>query len=160
MHKTNYLITIPGGLSVVYLLVVLAWRQGWNLPLLLAAAAVFGIALAMIFILTYQMWQAIQDGHARMTPRQAVLYNFIPGFNFYWLFQCIWGFAKDGNAYIQRHHLSIPLLSERMFFAYVALWFLSPLPYVGLVTVPICIVLVTKIVGSSIDLITAARQVR
>src|SRR5215472_4189380 len=46
-----------------------------------------GIAL---LVLIYQMWQSIQDGHARTTPGKAVGFLFIPFFNLYWMFQAVW----------------------------------------------------------------------
>jgi hypothetical protein len=90
-----------------------------------AAAPLFGIALLpMIFglvlfaILIYKMWAAIQDGQAHATPGQAVGFTFIPFYNFYWIFVAIWGFAKDYNAYLKRHALSLPALPEALFLAY------------------------------------------
>ena len=157
LNKTNYLITIPGGLTLVYVLVLLAWLNRWSIWLLLAAFCVFVISLTMIFVLTYQMWTTIQDGHARMKPWQAIMYNFIPIWNFYWLFQCIWGFSKDANAYINRHAVQAKQLPEHVFFWYVALWFVSALPYIGLVTVPICIILVSSIVSTTLDLMHVIR---
>lgn len=157
MSKANYLITIPGGLAVTYLLAIVAWLNHWALLYLLIAAAFFSMALLMIFILTYKMWSAIQDGQARATALQALLYNFIPVFNAYWLFQSIWGFSKDANAYIRRHQLSTPLLPTGVFFWYTLLWFVSALPYIGLVTVPVCIALVSIIVSRTIDLVNYIR---
>lgn len=52
------------------------------------------LGLIVFFVLTYRMWAAIQDGHARTTPGKAVGYQFIPFYNLYWVFQAYWGFAK------------------------------------------------------------------
>ena len=139
----------------MYLFMTIAWLEGWPPAALVAAAAGLCIALVMIFLMTYVMWRTIQDGHARMTPRQAVLYNFIPGFNLYWLFQCIWGFSKDANAYIKRNRIQVKRLPERVFFWYVVLWLISAVPYLGLVTVPICIILVTVIISTTWDVLEA-----
>lgn len=71
----------------------------------LSAAASLAVAFAWVvfLILTYKMWAAIQDGHARTRPGKAVGYLFIPFYGLYWLFRAYWGFAKDCNAYIDRH---------------------------------------------------------
>ncbi|MEW6096676.1 MAG: hypothetical protein AB1567_09145 [bacterium] len=63
----------------------------------------------------YKAWASIQDGFARTTPGKAVGFLFIPFYNFYWIFQVIWGFAKDYNSYIDRHGVSASKLPEGLF---------------------------------------------
>jgi serine/threonine protein kinase len=82
-------------------------------PQLLAAAALFGL---MMFVFA-RMWSAIQDGHARVAPDNAIAYCFIPGFNLYWAFPVLWGFAKDYNRFLDRHLRTAAKLKEQMFFA-------------------------------------------
>ena len=73
------------------------------------------------FLLWFKAWAAIQDRDVRMTPRRAVLFSLIPFFNFYWMFQLIWGFAKDYNAYIERHNIVSRKLPSVLFLSYVVL---------------------------------------
>lgn len=157
MNKKLYLLTIPGGLAATYGLAVYSWLNDWSLWPLGIAALTFNIALLFIFILTYHMWKAIYTGtDGDVHPWAAVLYNFIPLFNLYWLFQSIWGWAKRYNAFIagKEGHKEVP---ANLYLAYVILWFLSPIPYVGLVTVPIAIALVYVIVSTSTQAITALK---
>lgn len=109
------------------------------------AIALFIYALVMEFVLLYKAWKVIQDGSARTAPDKAVGFMFIPFFNLYWIFQAYWGFAKDYNAYVQRHHdvsaggISIPELSVNLFLAYCILslvaGFLSIIPVLGFLLV-------------------------
>ena len=73
-----------------------------------------------IYVLIYRMWQAIQDGHARTSPGRGVGYMFIPFYNFYWAFQAIWGWAKDFNAYIERHKVETEKVPEELFVMFPA----------------------------------------
>lgn len=133
---------ITGALTAAYVSGVAAWMQAsWTLAAL--AAVFFLFALTVIFVYTYYMWSMIQDGHARVNPLKAVALNFIPIYNFYWLFQCIWGFSKDLNAYIDRHAIATPKISEKVPFAYVTMWFISAIFPLTFVTVPVALVLVT-----------------
>lgn len=156
MNNKPYIITIPGGLSATYILVLCSWLQDWNMLPLGIAALTFSIALLFIFILTYHMWRSIYTGKpGSIHPVAAVLYSFIPGFNVYWLFQSIWGWAKRYNHFIAERHQAAPPVPERIYLAYVILWFLSAIPFVSIVTVPIAIILVWTIVHTSIDAINA-----
>lgn len=67
--------------------------------------------------LIYLMWQAIQDGHARVTPGTAVGFLLIPFFNFYWVFRAIACFPKDYNNFVDRHELNAQKLEPHMFVA-------------------------------------------
>lgn len=123
------------------------------------AALTFAIALLCIFILTYHMWRSIYTGEpGSIHPVAAVLYSFIPVFNVYWLFQSIWGWAKRYNAFIRTRNIAAQAVPERIYLMYVVLWFISALPYVGIVTVPIAIVLVWIIVQTAVTAITAVQQ--
>ena len=69
------------------------------------------IFIAAVFLIhIYKIWSAIQDGHARTGPGRAVFLMFIPFFNLYWMFQAVYGFAKDYNALIERYGLYLPHL--------------------------------------------------
>ena len=127
------------------------------------AIGIFALIHIPIMYLTYHMWAAVQDGHARMTPRKAIAVFFIPGLNIYWLFPCIHGFAKDCNAFIERNTIHTPLLSTRVFFLYPALWMITFIPYVGIITVPMCIALipiVTSTIVRTLNAISVHRATR
>lgn len=93
---------------------------------LLAPVILFGLMM-YVFV---EMWKPIQDGHARTTPENAVAFSFIPGFNLYWAFSVMWGFAKDYNAFLDRHSLGGKRLNESLFLlasiAYVAACICAP----------------------------------
>ena len=151
MLNRNYLTAIVGGYSLVYLLLVLAWLDAWPVSLMVAAGCCLLITLVAVGAFSYQMWQLIPADQARMTPLQAILRNFIPVYNAYWLYQVLWGFTKDANAYIQRRQLKTPLLPDRLAFYYVTLSLLSVLPYLWFITIPTAIVLITIIVSRIIQ---------
>lgn len=144
MRKNNFLLFVPivGGLAVFYISLLMAWQTDWRDVWLYVALAALLIALVRIFFFTYEMWNSIRDGHERMTPAQAVGFNFIPVFNIVWLYRCIWGFACDLNAYIDRHNIATQKVSTRIPLLYVTFWILSLIPYLSIVTIPLSIVLV------------------
>jgi serine/threonine protein kinase len=94
--------------------------------LFLSQALLFGATLALLF----WMWKAIQDGHTRMSPGFAAGLILIPGFNLYWIFPAIGGFAKAYNKFLERHELPLRKLNRRLFLlcsvSFVVYW-LSPL---------------------------------
>ena len=102
-------------------------------PALGIGIALLIYAVVMIFVLLYKAWKVIQDGHARTSPGKAVGFLFIPFFQLYWFFQAYWGFARDYNAYVQRHYAvsesrtSIPKVSTGLFLAYCILYLVSVL---------------------------------
>ncbi len=84
-----------------------------------AIAGLLGLVVLLVFI--YKVWAAIQDGHARMSAGKAAGFLLIPFFNVYWLFQVIWGFAKDYNKYVDRHEISVSKLFEGLYLAFSVL---------------------------------------
>lgn len=66
-------------------------------------------------LLLYKAWASIRDGYARTTPAKAVGFLFIPWFNIYWIFQVVGGFTKDYNSFVERHGITAPHLSKRLF---------------------------------------------
>jgi len=103
-------------------------------PYLLFAEILWCIYAVVLLTLIYKMWAAIQDEHARTTPGKAVGFLFIPVFNFYWVFQALWGFAQDYNRYLARHGLNLRKLPEGLF---LTLAILSWIPIVSLIIGPI-----------------------
>lgn len=117
-----------------------------TLPLFLlgAAALLYGGVVSLIFI--YRMWQSIRDGHARTSPGKAVGFLFIPFFNLYWMFQVLWGFAKDYNRHVDRYALRVPKLPEGLFLAYSILHLTLWIPLLGFIAYwVVSFILISKI---------------
>jgi hypothetical protein len=84
--------------------------------------------VVVLLILIHKMWSAIQDGHARTTPRRAVGFLFIPIFSFYWVFPAVWGFAQDYNRHIAHRQLNLRRLPEGLFLAFAIIAVVSWIP--------------------------------
>ena len=103
---------------------------------LLVFMGLVGVLITVVVLrFVHRIWTAVQDGHARMSPGQAVGYQFIPLFNFYWVFQVWAGFASDFNAMARRRGLTLPRLRPGLFAAVIVLGMLSALPYLAVVGV-------------------------
>jgi hypothetical protein len=94
--------------STIFVAVFVTWHR----VIVLWAGGVLSILylaeiVAMCFF-WHATWRTIQDPHARTTPPKAIGFMFIPLFNLYWVFQLIWGFAKDYNAFCRRHGIGHP----------------------------------------------------
>jgi hypothetical protein len=90
----------------------------------------YASVINLIFI--YKIWQAIADEYARTTPGKAIGFLFIPLFNLFWIFEVLWGFAKDCNNYIKSRSLAAKPLPEGMFLACSILVATSGIPYLGI----------------------------
>lgn len=90
-------------------------------------------AVIVWFVLDYKMWAVIQGDQARMTPRNAVVFQLIPLFNLYWIFHVQWGFAKDYNDFVQIHGFNAPKLPPKLFLLFCILLFTIWIPVVGTV---------------------------
>jgi serine/threonine protein kinase len=94
--------------GLVLLSVAFIHQPGW----LLVAQVLF---LSLTLVLVFRMWTAIQDGKARTTPGKAAGFTLIPIFNLFWVFQIIWGFAKDYDKFVDRHSIGVPKLNAPLF---------------------------------------------
>lgn len=81
---------------------------------------------AVLLILWYKAWEAIQDGTASITPGKAIGLMFVPLFNFYWVYRVCYGYAKNCNEYLVRHNLDLPRLSEDRFLGFSLLVTFAP----------------------------------
>jgi hypothetical protein len=108
------------------------WSDGTPYFAVAALGAMYAGILGLVFC--YKMWESIQDGHARTSPGKAVGFLFIPIFSFYWIFQVIWGFAKDYNAYVDRYAINTKKLPEGLFLACAILPLTSWIPFLGIAT--------------------------
>ena len=162
LSKRFYLVSILGG-WVLGLLLLLFWllsrsfgytgfSASFALPGLWIVGTYTCVAMAL---LTYKMWAAIQDGHARATPGKAVGLLFVPLYNLYWAFHAFWGFSKDYNSYLQRHGLKALKLRPGLFLAYVVLVFLGFVPKVSLLVIAANILVGAAMIGEICDAINA-----
>ena len=110
------------------------------------AGVIFGAVIFWIYV--YRMWKMIQDGHARTTPGKAVGFSFIPFFNFYWVFQALWGWSKDYNSFIQRNAISAPRMPEGLFLTWAIIIIPASLPLInyvaGIPAIIIALICMTK----------------
>jgi hypothetical protein len=133
VRKGLYVTAVSVGAACACLLLAAAERRGSGFGVsgtLVAAWIVAVVTSIPMFMLVHKMWTAIQDGQARMTAEAAVGRLFIPLFNFYWLFPVFWGFAKDYNAFRERHGTGGPLLKTGLFLALPILILASQVPVI------------------------------
>jgi hypothetical protein len=104
-------VTPPGGAPAVYVPAGHS-REAQELVDIMKWYWVILALPVVIILLLWKGWEAIQDGHPRTTPYKAVLYNFIPLFNFYWIFISIRQLAADLNHYSASRGLSLPRVDE------------------------------------------------
>ena len=131
LSKPAFLWLIVFGILMSWVLSLMFWgaegvdssRQFVALGFLSLAQLLF-VVVPCLFLL-YRGWATIQDGHARTSPARAVLFLLIPVFNLYWVFQAVWGLAKDYNSYVKRHGTGAKQLSEGVFLGYAVLGILS-----------------------------------
>lgn len=105
--------------------------SGLVLILIGYAVLIFGSVIFWIYV--YRMWKMIQDVHVRTTPGKAVGFSFIPFFNFYWVFQALWGWSKDYNSFIQRNALNAPKMPEGLFLTWAIIIIPASLPLINYV---------------------------
>ena len=101
------------------------------------------------------MWESIQDGHARTSAGKAIGFLFIPFFNLYWIFQVLWGFSKDYNAYVERHALDAKKLSEGLFLACTILPLTTCIPFLNFLTIIPYWIVFTMVVSQVCDAVNA-----
>lgn len=156
-------VAVGSGIALVLGIVIQVMRLtdgSADTILALSALSALPVLYSAIFlmVLNYKAWAAIQDGHARTTPGKAIGFLFIPFFDFYWLFQAIWGLAKDFNAYLQRRSIPSPHLPEGIFLAYCILCFVGWIPIVGLVVGMVNYIFALIMVSGLCDAINAAAK--
>lgn len=154
LSKGFYLGSLVGGdgLSTILLIVGAVKKEMGIIPF---ASILVVYWMIVWLVLLYKAWASIQDGHARTTPGKAVGFHFIPLYNFYWIFQAYWGFAKDYNSYITRHGITTSRLPEGLFLSVCILTLIIMLlslaresllaPALSIVLFVIWIVIVNKI---------------
>jgi multisubunit Na+/H+ antiporter MnhB subunit len=115
ISKGFYIGSYIAGMALTIILIVVGLsrrRLEEGMPFILASYIPMIFAAVVYWVLYYKGWKAIQDGYARTTPGKAIGFLFIPFFNFYWVFQVTWGFAKDYNAFLDRHSINAQKLQR------------------------------------------------
>lgn len=157
-------VAIGLGIGLVFAIIGTIQSLGGDPYALYNAMSIGGIpivyAAIVNMVLWHKMWAAIRDGPGRMTPGMAVWLLFIPLFNFYWIFQVLWGFSKDYNAYIKRHDVRSDKLPEGLFLvASCILTFTLACtvsrPILGLILVTIAFFIMVVLVSLICDAINA-----
>ncbi len=166
LSKFFFLGSMVGGWILGYLLLVAAVLvRGPGLTVGLGLLSIFPLVYSVVvfFVLWYKAWASIQDGHVRATPCRAIGFMFIPLFNLYWLFQAIWGFARDYNSYIVRHRVPAADLNEGLFLATCILivisFFLGWFPLLGYFMAIAGLVLVLIVVNLVLDAVNRLARV-
>jgi hypothetical protein len=172
MSKGFYLGSIVGGWIVAFVLSavagVMAVMEGvtpgsGSSAAPMALSVVVSIYLIVVnMILWYRAWKSIQEYGSRTSPGMAIGFLFIPIYNFYWVFQAFWGFAKDFNSNIEAYSLSIPRLSEGLYLAYTIIVVLTGVlfwvPFLNLLLGITNIVLTALVVNKLVDAVNNIRQ--
>ncbi|HUT04355.1 MAG TPA: hypothetical protein VM163_10745 [bacterium] len=123
VSKRVFIWSIAGGYALGILLLLLAAfsllerKPRIAIEWLFVALVPLAYGAIVWLCLVYVMWQAIQDGHARVTPGTAVGFLFIPFFCLYWVFRAVACFPKDYNNFVDRHELNAQKLEPHMFVA-------------------------------------------
>jgi hypothetical protein len=99
--------------------------------LLVIVAGILAMVVAGIIQLVYlaRAWSCLAYSDPRTTPGKAVGFMFIPGFNLYWIFVAIKGFAEDWNRIVSQHPdlARAPRMSEGVFLTYCIGTIIAPL---------------------------------
>jgi hypothetical protein len=164
VSKGLFLGSVGIGFGIATVLVILATvrmktgspQGGLRLIGLSSIPMLYG-AIFMV-VLWYKSWAAIQDGHARTTPGKAIGFLFIPLFDFYWIFQAVWGLSKDFNAYLQRNSIPAARLPEGLFLAYCIICFTTWIPILGLVLFVVNCIIALIMVSALCDGINAVAE--
>jgi len=161
VSKGFYLGSTAGGAGLgIILLIVGMVKIEIGIMLFSIIPTVYAAIVGLV--LTYKAWASIQDGHARTTPGRAVGFAFIPIYNLYWIFQAIWGFAKDYNSYIARHEVVTARLPEGLFLSFCILslcsMFLSRVQYLGIALSIVEFIIGIVMVSKTCDAINSLQQ--
>lgn len=127
MNKWTYRFFMIGCLAAGALMLIAGLSDRAVQELIPFAPLVMIPVLVATYVMLFKMWKAIQDGHARATPGKALGFLFVPLFNYYWVFQVWPGYATDFNAFVARHNLQAPRISQGIILATLLTGPLSPI---------------------------------
>lgn len=109
----------------------LPWYTYLGIPVDVVGGLIVLGGLVSFYLFLYKAWGLIQDGQARTTPLKAVLFLFIPLFNYYWIFVAIRGLAEDLNNYAKQRQISARESSVGLITAGLVLSLVPCIPGVG-----------------------------
>ncbi|MFX4263477.1 hypothetical protein ACOBQJ_14930 [Pelotomaculum propionicicum] len=128
IHKGFYLGSWTAGGALIIIMLFSGWvallkgNRDLSADLYIYAIIPYTYLGIVWLVLLYKAWAAIQDGHASVTPVKAVVFMLIPFYRYYWIFRTFRNYAGEFNAYIARHCLAVPNLSDGLFTAFSILW--------------------------------------
>lgn len=139
-----YAPAVLGGILMVAAVVVGQQRRNEGLAFAFLGVGlllVIGAAIATLMTI-HALWTTIQpppraagvEGIPRTTPGKAVGFLFIPIFSLYWVFQVWVGLATDMNKTLDARGIDAPRLSRGLAIAICVIAVISAIPYVGVVT--------------------------
>ena len=161
LSKPFYLIPIVigyfvgGGMLIASIAMMNQREEEMGIFLLFVGLALMLYALVLYLVLIYKMWKSIQGGSARTTPGKAVGFLFIPLFNFYWIFQALWGWTKDFNQHTAERNLTAPRMPEGLALTICILALVGIIPFVGYVTGFINAILIIVLFNKAIDCVNS-----
>lgn len=165
ISKGFYLTSILGsfGLGIILLipaLILIYGDRGRNamvgLPFACGSQLLALYGAVILAILIFKMWAAIQgEQTTRTTPGKAVGFLFIPLFNFYWVFQAYWGWARDYNSFIEARGINGPRAPTGVALTLCILALLGVIPLVNLFVSLVSFVIVGIFVSAAISCVNA-----
>jgi len=129
---------------ILYYSLLFSSAVTYNMAILLYLLASILLITTSIFgyILLYRHWKIIQDGNVRVTPGSAVGLCFIPFFNFYWIFQAIYGLSVDQEKYLEEKIVKSAVIPNKGIA--LATCISICIPIIGLLPALICGILTFK----------------
>ena len=130
------------GLILIVLVGVLAPNSNSTFVQAIAALSAWAIIGFLLFLSFYpfvllaKMWAAIQDDMTSVSPAKAILFQFIPFFNLFWIFRVWAGYSAEYDNYVLRHDLDIAPLESGIFVVYAIFALLGGLLILPLIVVP------------------------
>lgn len=162
LSKAFYFTSILGGYAVGGIL------SGMALPNIRTDLGPFVLLLGLPFMIyalvvqclfLYKVWAAIQGGPVRTTLGKAVGFLFIPFFNFYWMFQAIWGWTVDFNRFVKQRNIPAPRMPEGIALALCILALAGVVPVLGSIAAIANLVLLILFLNKAIDGVNALAAV-
>lgn len=128
--------------------------------------AIFGVLILLAFpmmllpmfcmgLITYRMWEAIQDGeHARCRPGSATILLFVPIVNIFWYFKAWGGWAEDYLEFCRRNRFKGATINEGLGRWIGILMLLSIVPVLGMASIA-NLVLIPMFMAQAVDGVNA-----
>lgn len=144
-----YAIPLWGGMALIIIGGFSSAATGEStFSILFLVAGYISIMYAVIYgyIALFRSWSIIQGRTARTTPGRAVGFNFIPFYNFYWVFVAVKGLAEDINSLFDQANINVKRINVGLSLWACILFILSIIPVIGVITLLISTILYTILV--------------